>query len=128
MSSIKELNKTLMVQIRIQASFPICLATGKLFIPTKYGSNTYHINVDDYNVPSAHIRFVSYQNPILTVYTQGLNPAMSVREFLQTFPSWDIVKPHVITGIHWTESDHNAFESALRWFEEKCVYTIQWNT
>ena len=115
-----------MVQIRIQVSFPICLATGKLFIPTKYGSNTYHIDVDDYNVPSTHIRFVSFQNPILLEYTKGLHQSMNVCEFLRMFPSWDLVKPHVITGIHWTESDHYAFEAALKWFEEKCVYTIQW--
>lgn len=115
-----------MVQIRIQVAFPICLATGKLFVPTNYGSNTYHINVDDYIVPSAHIRFVSFQNPILSEYTKGRPMYTSVRDFLRAFPPWEMVKPHVITGIHWTESDHYAFEGALKWFEGKCVYTILW--
>ena len=120
----------------IRSELMICSDTGKPYYYTQSSSRNLSMRIYDLSklaVPKEHRRFLNQRGSIFHAYTTCVfdNDDICdapVYDFLEKYPSWEMVKIYDDECTYWTEKDHNEFKAALEWFSEDCInYRINWS-
>ena len=119
--------------LNIHADLMICSDTGKPYFYISDGSRMRIYDLSKLTIPKEHRRFLNQRGSIFHAYTTCVFENkdiynVSVYEFLEKYPSWDVVKSYDEECVYWTEKDHNEFKAALEWFNKDYIqYRIDWS-
>ena len=116
--------------INIEMILSMCEETGKPFYYGKGFERIYELPILE--VPQELQEYLVGRGPIFHAYTDHFNYEnrynVSVKEFLEDYPSWLSVQEEYPSHNYWLEEDHNKFKELLEWCEkQKVSFRVSWS-
>jgi hypothetical protein len=88
----------------------------------------------DFEVPEKYRKWVKQRGHHFHFYIKGCNKCEIIYEtdvftFLDAYPDWETVLKDIGDNSEyvWTWNDHNDFMEALRWFDTKNNFKVEWS-
>jgi hypothetical protein len=109
--------------------------TGLPFVYGKDSSKQPYVP-SNFEVPVKYRKWVQQRGSIFHYYIKDIIngdttvPSTDIHTFLEAYPDWDtIMKSKEMYDRYddWTETHHNDFMEALRWFDSKFYFRIEWS-